>query len=121
MALHRGSDNMPLSSEGRVLVRRLKLPIAIFTLLALLVAQAAAGLHAARHFRAGGDAPGLPGTHVQLCLECASFAPLASAHGGAVTSFAVAPLGVAEFLHSHDDAATGFRHHAPYRSRAPPR
>jgi hypothetical protein len=121
MALHRGSDNMPLSSEGQVLVRSRKLPIAIFTLLALLVAQAAAGLHAARHFRAGGDAPGLPGTHAQLCLECTTFAPLAFAHGGAVASFTVASLGLAEFIRPNDDAAGGFRHRAAYRSRAPPR
>jgi hypothetical protein len=103
------------------LVRPLKRPAVILALLALLVAQAAAGLHAARHSRVGGDAPGLPGTHAQLCLECASFAPLASAHGGSVTSFTVASLGLTEFIRPIDDAAGSFRHHAPYRSRAPPR
>jgi len=86
---------------------------------ALLVAQAAAGLHAARHLRP--DQPGLPGGHAQVCLECASFAPLASAHGGSVTSLAVASLGIAEFIRSHDDTAAGQRHYASYRSRAPPR
>jgi hypothetical protein len=98
----------------------LKRPFVIFTLLALLVAQAAAGQHAARHLRAAGDAPGLPGTHTQLCLECASFAPIASAHGGTVTSFAIASLGFAEFIRPQDDTAAGVGHYTPYRSRAPP-
>jgi hypothetical protein len=110
---------MPILSEERPLIRTQKLPIVIFALVALLVAQAAAGFHAARHLRS--DQPGLPGSHAQVCLECASFASLTSAHGGSVTSLAVASLGVAEFIRSHDDTAAGQRHHASYRSRAPPR
>jgi hypothetical protein len=121
MVLSAGSANMPHSSEERALFRSLKRPIAIFALLALLVAQAAAGQHAAKHFKAGGDAPGLPGTHTQLCLECASFAPLASAHGGAATSLTVASLGIAEFIRTHGDTVVDRRHYASYRSRAPPR
>jgi hypothetical protein len=106
-------------SEERLLVRSLKLPIVICALAALLVAQAAAGFHAARHLRS--DQPGPPGGHAQVCLECASFAPLTSAHGGSVTCLTVASLGVAEFIRSHDDRAAGRRHFASYRSRAPPR
>ena len=121
MALRAGSANMPLSSEGRALVRSLKQPIAVFTLLALLIAQAAAGLHAARHLRAGGDSPSLPGSHAQVCLECASFAPLASAHGGTVTCLSVASLGIGEFIRCHDDTADGRPQHASFRARAPPR
>jgi hypothetical protein len=99
----------------------LKRPIVIFALLALLIAQAAAGLHAARHLRAGGDSPGMPGGHAQVCLECASFAPLASAHGGTATVLSVASLGIAEFIRSHDDSADGLRPQASFRARAPPR
>lgn len=93
MAPARRSANMPILSEERPLVRSLKLPIVIFALVTLLVAQAAAGFHAARHLRS--DQPGPPGGHAQVCLECASFAPLASAHGGSATCLAVASLGVA--------------------------
>jgi hypothetical protein len=120
MALPAGSANMPLSPEGRVLIRSLKRPVVIFALLALLVAQAAAGMHAARHLRAAGDAPGLPGAHTQLCLECASFAPLASAHGGTVTALTIASLGIGEFIRSHDDAAVAHRRNVSFRARAPP-
>ncbi len=112
---------MPAFPEARSLVRSLNRPFVIFALLALLVAQAAAGQHAAKHFKAGGDAPGLPGTHTQLCLECASFAPLASAHGGAATSLTVVSLAIAEFIRTHDDTVVDLRHYASYRSRAPPR
>lgn len=121
VATARGSDNMPAFPEVPPLVRSLKQPFVIFALLALLVAQAAAGQHAAKHFKAGGDAPGLPGTHTQLCLECASFAPLASAHGGLSMWLVVASPGIAEFIRAHDDTVVDLRHFASYRSRAPPR
>jgi len=121
MARHAGSANMPPTSGGRVLIRSLKRPIVIFALLALLIAQAAAGIHAARHLKTEGDSSGPPGTHAQLCLECASFAPLASAHGGTVTAFTVASSGIAEFFRSHDDTAAGLRQHPSFRARAPPR
>lgn len=100
------------------LLRLLKRPIAIGALLMLLIAQSAASFHAASHLR---DSAGVPGSHTQLCLACASFAPLASAHGGIVTSFTVAALAIAEFVRSHDDAAVGHRPLVPFRSRAPPR
>ncbi len=103
------------------LLHRLKRPIAIFSLIALLVAQAAAGSHAARHLRAGRDGTDLPGVHTQVCLECASFAPLASAHGGTATSLTVAALGIDEFAGSAEHVSVVRRSHSPFRSRAPPR
>jgi len=78
----------------RSLMHLLKRPITILSLIALLVAQAAAGSHAARHLRLGGDQSDLPGVHTQVCLECASFAPLALAHGGTATALTVAALGI---------------------------
>lgn len=103
------------------LLHRLKRPIAIFSLIALLVAQAAAGSHAARHLRAGGDGTDVPGVHTQVCLECASFAPLASAHGGTATSLTVAALGIDQFVPSAEHVSVVRRSHSPFRSRAPPR
>jgi hypothetical protein len=104
------------------LFHALKRPIAVLALVALLIAQAAATIHATSHLRAGGDSKGLPGgSHVQLCLECASFAPLGSAQGNAVTALNVASLGVEEFLRPHDDSAVVRRQHLAFRSRAPPR
>jgi hypothetical protein len=99
----------------------LKRPVAILSLIALLVAQAAAGAHAARHLRAAGDGTDVPGVHTQICLECASFAPLASAHGGGATALTVEAQGVEEFVLSPELAPVVRVSHAPYRSRAPPR
>jgi len=93
----------------------------MLAVLALLIAQAGAGLHALEHFGMHDDPAGLPGHHIQLCLECASFAPLTSAHGGTATALAVAAL-CAGALFRFFDAATAARHpHVPFRSRAPPR
>jgi hypothetical protein len=105
----------------RVLIRYRNKPLVLLSLLALLVAQAAAGLHALRHLGPGGDPAGAPGSHAPLCLECASFAPLASVHGGGVTSFAVTALGAEVFVIVRDAATVerGPRHY--FRSRAPPR
>jgi hypothetical protein len=103
------------------LLHLLKRPITILSLVALLVAQAAAGSHAARHLRLGGDRPDVPGVHTQICLECASFAPLASAHGCGATALAVAALGVDVFIRPIEHASVVRRSHTPYRSRAPPR
>ena len=98
-----------------------KKPIVLLALLALLVAQAASGLHALKHFGKQGDPLGVPGHHVQLCLECASFAPLGAAHGGTVTSFTVATTavdGLVAFVAGIAPARTAT---SPFRSRAPPR
>jgi hypothetical protein len=95
--------------------------VILFALLALLFAQAGAGLHALQHFGRGGDPAGVPSLHTQLCLECASFAPLASVHGGAVTSLAVAALGVDRFTSAFETSTVDYRSYAYFRSRAPPR
>jgi len=85
------------------------------------VAQAGAGLHALKHFGLQADPAGLPGHHAQLCLECASFAPLASAHGGGATALAVAALFGSAFLRVFAVAATLRQPQLAFRSRAPPR
>ena len=78
-------------------------------------------MHALKHLGKDGDATKSPAHHAVLCLECASFAPLSAAHGGAVTSFAVAALVGATFVVLLDDAPADRRQHFPFRSRAPPR
>ena len=105
----------------RALFRYRKRPIVLFALLALLVAQAGAGLHALKHFGMSGDPAGVPGLHSQPCLECASFAPLDSVHGGAVTAFAVAALAAEALTLVFETAAIGRRPLHSFQSRAPPR
>lgn len=96
-------------------------PLAMLALVALLLAQVAAGMHAVKHLRSG-DSTGLPGgTHVQFCLECVSFAPLTSAHGGGVTALTVVPAGLEAFVCLLEAGAVVFRTPLPFRSRAPPR
>jgi hypothetical protein len=107
--------------EAHTLIRSRKTPIVVLALLTLLLAQAAAGLHALKHFGQGGDRPGLPGQHSQLCLECASFAPLAGAHGGPATSLVVAVLAGESPRPLAQPALTAQHPQASYQSRAPPR
>jgi hypothetical protein len=107
--------------EARTLIRSRKTSIFVLTLLALLLAQAAAGLHALKHFRAGVDPAGLPGQHAQLCMECASFAPLAGAHGGPATSLVAAFLPAEQLRPLARSPLTGQAFQASYRTRAPPR
>jgi hypothetical protein len=107
--------------RGHGLLHFLQRPIAILSLVALLLAQAAAGSHAARHLRLGGDRTDLPGVHTQVCLECASFAPLASAHGGTATALAVAALGIDTFILSTERVAVVRPLRAAFQARAPPR
>jgi hypothetical protein len=107
--------------RGHGYLHFLKRPITILSLIALLVAQAAAGSHAARHLRAAGDRTDIPGVHTQLCLECASFAPLASAHGGPVTALTVAAPGIDTFVFSPERVAVIRPLRAGFRARAPPR
>ena len=86
-----------------------------------MLGQSAAGLHALKHFGSRTDAAGAPVQHVQLCLECASFAPLAGAHGGHADAFtlefvaAVLPVGLA------DVPIAPTRDSLPFQARAPPR
>ncbi len=118
---HPASVTIRLPAEVRALVRSRRKPIVFLALVALLIAQAGAGLHALKHLGKDGDATKSPAHHAVLCLECASFAPLSAAHGGAVTSFAVAALVGATFVVPLDDAPVDRRQHFPFRSRAPPR
>lgn len=86
-----------------------------------MLGQSAAGLHVLKHFGSRSDAAGAPAQHVQLCLECASFAPLAGAHGGQADSFilefvaAVLPVGLADVV------IAPTRDSRPFQARAPPR
>jgi hypothetical protein len=114
-----GSANIP--PEVRTLVRYRRRPVILFALLALLFAQAGAGLHALQHFGRGADPAGVPSLHTQLCLECASFAPLASVHGGGVTALSVAALAAHWFTVVVETATVDHRSYAYFRSRAPPR
>lgn len=98
-----------------------KKPIILLALLALLVAQAAAGLHTLEHYGKQGDPLGVPGHHVQLCLECASFAPMDAAHGGAVAALEVAATAAESLTTSVGGGSPARPVHSPSRSRAPPR
>ena len=116
-----GPGSAKIPPEVRVLAKYRRRPVILFALLALLFAQAGAGLHALKHFGSSADPAGVPSQHTQLCLECASFAPLASVHGGGVTALPVAALGVEGFLSAFDSAGVGRHSYAFFRSRAPPR
>ncbi len=96
-------------------------PIILLALLALLVAQAAGGLHGLKHFGKQGDLLGVTGHHAQQCLECASFAPLGAAHGGTVTSFTVAAIAADGLTAMVAGVFPARSVHSPFRSRAPPR
>lgn len=102
------------------LLRKTGRPVAILALVALLFAQLAAGAHAAQHLgdRHKSDTTGV---HTQICLVCASFAPVVSAHGGTAIALAVASLGFAEFVAAPEHALQAGRRHVAFRSRAPPR
>jgi len=112
---------MTPSCQGMAVFQYRKKPIILLALLALLVAQAAAGLHALQHFGKQGDPLGVPGHHAQLCLECASFAPLGAAHGGAVTSFTVAAIAADGLTAFFTGVSPARAVPSPFRSRAPPR
>ncbi len=107
--------------EETALVPSRRTPIAVLALVALLFAQSAVCLHMLKHFAAGDDGTGQPTTEARLCLDCVSYAPLLSAHGGSVPLFVMTPLAVDVFAVLRDETITGRRHHSPFRSRAPPR
>ena len=114
------SANIRPLGEVAALLRYRKKSIVLLALVALLVAQAAAGLHALRHFGMQGDPLGLPDHHVQMCLECASFVPLNSLLNGAVVTVQVAAPGPQVLVAAGEHAEPTRRHIAPFRSRAPP-
>jgi hypothetical protein len=96
--------------------------IALLALLALVLGQAAAGMHAPKHGGSRGDnGAGTPSPHVQLCLECVSFAPLVGAHGSPVHVLALAVAATAGPLPAVEAAYAADRPATPFRARAPPR
>jgi hypothetical protein len=90
-------------------------------LIALLVAQSAAGSHVLKHLGTSVETVGLPGQHLQLCPECASFAPLAGLHGSIAAGLLIA-LPAAEGVRPLADlGSSALPLQLPFRSRAPPR
>jgi hypothetical protein len=86
-----------------------------------VLGQSAAGLHVLKHFASKSDATGAPAQHVQLCLECASFAPLAGAHGGHAQSLVVDFVAAGSPVALADVAIAPTRESRPFQARAPPR
>jgi hypothetical protein len=89
--------------------------------MALVLGQSAATLHALKHYGSRDDGAGNPAQHVQLCLECVSFAPLASPHGGSALVLFVATLALWVFVRTPGPALLPSRPRPAFRSRAPPR
>ncbi len=110
---------MAPAPEERSLARSVHRPIVLLALLALLFAQAAAGLHALKHFGTA-DSSRLPDAHAQLCLACVSFAPIASAHGGAVAAFFAGVPAVEFVAPVAGDVRIESQLVVSFRSRAPP-
>jgi hypothetical protein len=90
----------------------------LLALVAFWLAQALAVAHASRHV--GGDAPGLPGDHAQLCTDCASMLPLLSVADGVGTAFVFAPPVRQALLPVVEIRAVTAPVHRAFRSRAPP-
>lgn len=95
--------------------------IAFIALIALILGQSAAGFHALKHLGSSDDASGAPAQHVQLCLECASFAPLAGAHGGHASAFALEFVAAGSPVGRTYAAIVPARDSRPFQARAPPR
>ena len=89
--------------------------LAVLALLALVLGQSAALLHSLKH-----DGAGAPTQHT-VCLECASFAPLASPHGATTLTLIVAALATWVFVRSFERPTVARRPFRAFRSRAPPR
>jgi hypothetical protein len=92
-------------------------PLVLLALIALFLAQSAAQFHALTHV---GDRS-VPGTHVQLCTDCVSHAPLLAMAGGAAIVVFVAFLGFGTLRQGEFDSPMQRTTHYAYRSRAPPR
>jgi len=95
--------------------------IAFLALLALALGQSAAGLHALKHLGSRSDASEAPAPHVQLCLECASFAPLAGANSGPAHAVVVAFPATGGVLPALEAAHFTGRSQVSFQARAPPR
>jgi hypothetical protein len=87
----------------------------LLALLALVLGQSAALLHGLKH-----DGAGAPTQH-SVCLECASFAPLASPHGATTLTLIVAAMATWVFVRSFERPSVARRPLRAFRSRAPPR
>ena len=87
----------------------------MLALLALVLGQSAALLHGLKH-----DGAGAPTQH-SVCLECASFAPLASPHGATTLTLIVAAMATCVFVRSFERPSVARRPLRAFRSRAPPR
>jgi hypothetical protein len=116
-----GCYKIPDPVEERPLTPQRRPLIALLTLIALVLGQSAATLHALKHYGNRDDGAGNPAQHVQLCLECVSFAPLASPHGGSALLLFAATLALRVFVRSPDRAPLPSRPRPAFRSRAPPR
>jgi hypothetical protein len=99
--------------------RRYGRVITLLALLALCVGQSLAVAHASRHV--GKDAPALPGTHAQLCTDCASLAPLLSVAGGSAPSLFVPAECAAVMVPAVQGVCPVRAGHYAFRARAPPR
>ena len=103
-------------AEDRRLNARRRILLACLALFALVLGQSAALLHALKH-----EGTGAPVSHTQVCLECASFAPLATPHGGTAITLLVAALAAWVFVRSFERPTVVRRPVRAFRSRAPPR
>lgn len=104
-----------MSRTGRANLQRRPL-LALLALVALVLGQSAALVHALKHEPGKG-----PAQHTTVCFECASYAPLAAPHGGTTAAVFVAAVATWVFLRSFDPASVTTRPVLAFRSRAPPR
>jgi hypothetical protein len=74
-----------------------------------------------KHFGSKGDAAGVPGQHPALCLECASFAPIAGAHGGSSGLPVIAFVATDGVIPAIEAANFSRRPNSSFQARAPPR
>ncbi len=98
---------------------RQRTTLVVVAVLALLLAQAVAQVHALRHLGATPEAP-LPGQHATICMDCLAHAPLLVMMGAAAVVFAI----LARARRAGPPAAAAAMPRRPsryaFRSRAPP-
>jgi hypothetical protein len=117
----RDSANIRRPTGVPTLARSPKSPIVLLTLLALLIAQAAAGVHLLSHLGQRSDPSAPQGQHAPPCLECGAYAPLGALHSGGSAAFAVAAPGADGPADASGDFRVETSPSIPFRSRAPPR
>jgi hypothetical protein len=94
--------------------------LVVLALLALLLAQGIAQLHAVRHLAGSPDGPLLPGQHAPICVDCVSHAPMLAMATGAAFALVVAFLGPDALRQVPAPAAPAREFRFAFRSRAPP-